>query len=106
MTPRFVFHPAAIAELRDARDWYDGQRTGLGAELGDVIDAMLVRIATNLEAFPEIAAGVRRAVIDRFPYGIFYRQIPDTIEVLAVFHHRRPAIWRGRAAVERSTGER
>ena len=98
MTPRFVFHPAAIAELRDALDWYDGQRAGLGAELGEAIDAMLVRIAANPEAFPDIGAGVRRAVIDRFPYGIFYRQLPHAMEVLAVFHHRRdPAIWSGRS---------
>lgn len=23
MTPRFVFHPAARDELREARDWYE-----------------------------------------------------------------------------------
>lgn len=44
MTPRFVFHPTARAELREARDWYDSQRSGLGAELGIVIDHTLDRI--------------------------------------------------------------
>jgi plasmid stabilization system protein ParE len=100
MTPRFLFRPAAVDELREARDWYEAQRAGLGAELGQVVSGSLEHIAAQPAAFPEVVPGVRRAVIDRFPYGIFYRQIPDAIEVLAVFHHRRdPSIWRARAAV-------
>lgn len=99
MTPRFVFRPAAVDELHEARDWYDVQRAGLGDELGEVIAVTLERIAAYPNAFPEIIPGVRRAVIDRFPYGVFYRQIPDAIEILAVFHHRQdPMIWRSRAA--------
>ncbi len=30
----FLFRPAAVDELREARDWYDAQPAGLGAELG------------------------------------------------------------------------
>ena len=100
MTPRFVFRPAAVAELRDARTGYDAQREGLGSELGVIVDETLQRIAAHPEAFPEIMVGVRRAVLARFPYGIFYRHSGDVIEVLPVFHHRRdPAIWEARAAV-------
>ena len=32
MTPRFLFRPAARAELLEARDWYESQRQGLGYE--------------------------------------------------------------------------
>ncbi|HVX38032.1 MAG TPA: type II toxin-antitoxin system RelE/ParE family toxin [Gemmatimonadaceae bacterium] len=103
MTPRFVFHPAARAELREARDWYDGQRSGLGRELGDVVATTLERIAAHPEAYPAVFGTLRRAVLSRFPYALFYRRraaAPDVIEVLAVFHHRRdPATWRRRAAV-------
>jgi len=100
MTPRFLFRPAAIDELRAARAWYEAQRAGLGDELGEVVARTLDRIATQPGAFPEVVSGVRRAVVSRFPYGIFYRRIPDALEVLAVFHHRRdPTIWRRRAAV-------
>lgn len=100
MTPRFLFRPAAVDELREAREWYDAQRAGLGDELGEIVAHTLDLIAEQPEAFPEMIPGVRRAVISRFPYGIFYRRIPDALEVLAVFHHRRdPTIWRDRAAV-------
>ena len=100
MTPRFLFRPAAVDELLEARDWYDAQRDGLGDELAEVVAHTVDLIAAQPEAFPEVIPGVRRAVISRFPYGIFYRRTPDTLEVLAVFHHRRdPKIWRDRAAV-------
>ena len=100
MTPRFLFRPAAVEELREARDWYDAQRVGLGDELGEIVAHTLDRIAAHPDAFPEVMPSVRRAVISRFPYGIFYRRTPDALEVLAVFHHRRdPTIWRRRAAV-------
>jgi plasmid stabilization system protein ParE len=100
MTPRFLFRPAAVDELHEARDWYDAQRVGLGDELGEIVAHMLDVIAAQPDAFPEVMPGVRRAVISRFPYGIFYRRLSDALEVLAIFHHRRdPTIWRRRAAV-------
>lgn len=100
MTSRFLFHEAAREDLREARDWYDAQRAGLGAEFGHGIGAVLERIASYPDAFPEILPGVRRAVLARFPYSVFYRKHDHALEILAVFHHRRdPTVWRGRAAV-------
>jgi len=102
MTPRFVFAPAAEADLREARDWYEQQRAGLSSELEEVVRAALDRIATHPDMYPDVVAGVRRAVLPRFPYSLFYSPHPsdrDVLEIIAVFHHRRePTIWRGRAA--------
>ena len=102
MTPRFVFHPAARDELREALEWYDAQRTGLGDELLDIVRAAIDRVGEFPDLSPEVIPRLRRAVLSRFPYALFYRRSnqPDTIEILAVFHHRRdPATWRRRAAV-------
>jgi plasmid stabilization system protein ParE len=100
MTPRFVFHPAARADLAEALLWYDHQRTGLGAELGAVVAETIRRISAHPEAFPRVEGSIRRAVLRRFPYSILYVVRPEEIEVLGVFHHRRdPSIWRGRSPV-------
>jgi plasmid stabilization system protein ParE len=42
---------------------------------------------------------VRRAVVQRFPYVVFYKIEPQQqVEVLAVFHSRRaPKSWQARA---------
>jgi plasmid stabilization system protein ParE len=107
MTPRFavqvLFHPAARDELREAREWYEAQGVGLGDELGGAIDLAINRIREVPDAYPEVLPTVRRAVLSRFPYSLFYRRRPsnpDAVEILAVFHHRRnPATWHRRAAV-------
>src|SRR4051812_40195368 len=98
MTSRFVFHPAARAELREARDWYESQRAGLGAELGTVVEETLARINEFPQLYPVVLADVRRAVLNRFPYSLIYRERPTDIQVLAVFHHKRdPTVWHRRA---------
>jgi plasmid stabilization system protein ParE len=41
---------------------------------------------------------VRRAVVRRFPYAVFYKIEPQQVVVLAVFHSRRdPKSWQARA---------
>lgn len=100
MTPRIVFRPAARTELRDACDWYDGQQAGLGLALAQVVADTLDRIEAHPTLYPRVEGEVRRAVLARFPYGLFYRVGSEAIEVLAVFHHRRdPQVWRERASV-------
>jgi plasmid stabilization system protein ParE len=99
MTPRFLFHPAARAELTEAVAWYEAQRPGLGEDLGQVVAAALARLSAHPALYPEVLAGVRRIVLARFPYSLFYRVRPESIEILAVFHHRRdPVTWHRRAA--------
>ena len=46
----------------------------------------------NPVAFEQVRPGIRRYLLDRFPYGIYYR-MPDenAIRIIAVRHHsRRP----------------
>ena len=41
---------------------------------------------------------VRKAIVARFPYCVFYREEPSCVRVLAVFHTSRdPSIWQSRA---------
>jgi len=52
------------------------------------------KLCTRPESNPEIYRGIRRAVVSRFPYLIFYIVRPKRVAVLAVLHHaRNPAIW-------------
>jgi len=80
MTPRFVvqvvFHPAARDELREAREWYEAQRPGLGDDLGVVVGLAIDRIREFPDAYPEVLPTIRRAVLSRFPYSLFYRRRP------------------------------
>jgi toxin ParE1/3/4 len=95
--PIFV-RPAARQDLQDGRDWYEGQRPGLGADFVNAVDEVFVRIAASPELYPAEYRGVRRAGLHRFPYVVYYRITGSTVEVLAVIHgSRSPRTWRSRA---------
>ena len=75
----------AEVDLAKAKDWYDGVREGLGADLVLCVEHALDRILEYPQAFPAVMPGVRRAVVRRFPYGIFFRMNDRRIEVEAIF---------------------
>ena len=92
-----VLTPEAEAEFDAAADWYE-QRAGLGSEFTANVRDVLHRIAgTPLLHQVIYQQDIRRAVVRRFPYSVFYRVDPGRITVIAVFDNRRdPAIWQGR----------
>jgi toxin ParE1/3/4 len=54
-------------------------------------------IIINPDAFPEVFRGIRKAVVKRFPYCIYFRARGDIVVVLAVFHSaRNPVFWQSR----------
>jgi plasmid stabilization system protein ParE len=88
------FLPAARQELDDAVEWYDQQLYGLGIEFLDELDKALHRIVRYPNSCEEIENGLRRCLINRFPYGIIYGLDATTVVVIAVAHlHREPRYW-------------
>ena len=89
--------PAARLDVIDAQDWYERQAQGLGGRFRREIDIQVERIVENPLQFPEMLADVRRVRLRRFPYGLFFRVLPDAVYVIACFHSSRdPLIWQSR----------
>ena len=82
------FTPDADTELAEARQWYAYQREDLDLEFMQSIDEALSRIVANPNLYPIVYRTLRRAVVRRFPFAIFYEVAADEIQVLAVFHSR------------------
>jgi plasmid stabilization system protein ParE len=71
-------------------------------ELDDAVDE-LDRVVRRIKSYPdscrELAPGLRRALVSRFPYGIIYGRDADAVVVVAVAHlHREPRYWMSRAS--------
>ena len=97
MTPRLVFRPEAEAELLDARAWYERERVGLGAIFAGPVETTVTAIPQRPLAYPRVKGHIRRALVRRFPYAVYFRPIDDEIIILAVMHGRRnPRHWRSR----------
>jgi plasmid stabilization system protein ParE len=97
VTRKPVFRPQADQEVQSARQWYEDQRPGLGIQFANAIDEAVERISSNPLAFPAVYGDTRRAVVRRFPYGVYFRLLADAIVVTAVIHGRRhPRRWQTR----------
>lgn len=96
---RVHYSLAAEAELADAVDWYASREAGerlVDRFLGEVARVEIL-VGERPRAWPEVEPGVRRIVLDGFPFSLIYRITPTRLQVLAVAHHRRRAgYWRDR----------
>jgi hypothetical protein len=93
----FFFHPEAEQEFIEAVAYYEGCEAGLGLDFSREVYAGIQVAIEYRVMWPEIEEGVRRCLIQRFPYGVLYGINPDGIFILAVMHlHRAPGYWKHR----------
>lgn len=97
MTLEVRLRPEAEQDLADAAAWYEEQRQGLGHEFLDEVLTMLSSIAETPLMHPNVHRNTRRAIIHRFPFGVYFRVEDATIVVVAVMHgSRNPRRWKNR----------
>ncbi len=86
MTYRLAIRTAAENDLADIRDWYESRKPGLGLEFLTEIDAAIARIVQEPLSYPQMHRDVRRALVPRFPYKLWFRVQPATVVVIACTH--------------------
>jgi plasmid stabilization system protein ParE len=88
---------SADAEAAEACRWYNEQRPGLGAEFTLALEAMFEAIRRTPFLYPQVKGEIRRAVMRRFPFNIFYVVRGERIYVIAISHgSRHPRTWQER----------
>jgi plasmid stabilization system protein ParE len=98
MTIRVRFRREAEADVLDAFAWYRERGLELGEEFLRALDSCVATIQRLPESHPVVYRDIRRALMNRFPYGVFYVREGDAITVLACFHAKRnPMTWKERA---------
>jgi plasmid stabilization system protein ParE len=91
---RLFVRPEAEADLRDAYQWYEDRRDGLGTEFVASVESTVLAILENPTRFPIVRHDVRRALVRRFPFRVFLVAEPDEVVVLAILHAaRHPDAW-------------
>jgi hypothetical protein len=84
-----AFLSGADADLQEAFNRFEDYREGFGVEFITAVDAYLTRISVFPEIAPVYLPPVRRQVMQRFPYGIFYEPQPTRVLVLAILDLRQ-----------------
>jgi len=93
---RLVLDPAAFAELREAAEFYEASRNGLGREFLEDVETAFDSIARHPELWRKLSGRFRRCLVHRFPYGIIYAIEDDIVYAAAVMHLRREPGYRER----------
>jgi toxin ParE1/3/4 len=92
-----LFHPQAAADYEAAFNWYFDRSELAASKFAMAVNAAVDLIAEGPSRWPSDAHGTCKFVLQRFPFIIFYRELPLSIQILAVAHcHRRPGYWRER----------
>jgi toxin ParE1/3/4 len=77
-------------------DWYEGEEAGLGLEFLVELGSCYDRIVENPFNY-QLRSGIRRALLRRFPYAVYFAVEGDAIVIIAVPHSARdPAEWQRR----------
>ena len=84
----------ASLEIDDGHEYYNLQQEKLGDSFKNDVQLDIDNIAVSPKLYPLIKTDIRRCVLHRFPYTIFYTIEDDTILILSVAHQRRePYYW-------------
>src|SRR6266699_1081786 len=84
------YHPAVEAELEEIRNFYEARRPGVGREFIDEFERLVLQIAATPGRWMVVEADIRRAIMRRFPYIIYFRQADqERIRITVVKYQRR-----------------
>ena len=82
----------AAEDIEQARDFYDGIEPGVGDYFSDSLVTDLERL-TLFHGIHSRHFGLHRMLAGHFPFGIYYRDQEDVIEIFVVLDLRRDPAW-------------
>ena len=100
MSYHLIFTTETQEDLREGFLWYEEKRIGLGVDFMMTIEATLKSIERNPLAFslaPTQIPNIRRAIVFKFSFLIFYTIVGQSVIILSVISSKRdPAVWKTR----------
>jgi toxin ParE1/3/4 len=86
---KVILREEARSDVLQAFEWYSGKQAELGAAFRDALDATVARVLRHPFANAAGERGLRRALVSRFPYAVYFRAYPEAIVIVGVLHGRR-----------------
>lgn len=86
---RVEYHPAIESELREIIEYYNKCSQGLGAEFLDEFERQILKIALMPTRWMTVEDDIRRSLMRRFPYVIYFRALEDEVLRVTVVKHQR-----------------
>lgn len=91
------FHEDAALEYEAAFEWYLERSILAASKFAESLNRAIDMIAEAPQRWLASSNGIRRFLLQKFPFAIVYRELPAVIQVVAIAHTRRkPGYWKQR----------
>ena len=86
MTYELRFQPQVVEDVASAVEWYENRRDNLGNEFLKSYYATLDLIVSRPEVHTVVHSDIRRALLRKFPYAVFFG-IEGRFIIIIMVHH-------------------
>lgn len=94
MSYRLIVRPEAEADISDAYHGYEREVPGLGTQFLEAVDDGFNRISDSPLHYAILVSGIRRKLLGKFPYALFFVFEANEVRVLSVLQQaRNPGLW-------------
>jgi toxin ParE1/3/4 len=91
MVFEIIVKPLARIDLDEAILWYENKLNGLGERFYQAFLTASEAIRKSPDAFIEISPDIRRIIIKKFPYKLFYTISENKVFIIGIIHAKRSA---------------
>ena len=84
-----TLRPSARRQLQKAAREYEAQSAGLGDAFLDDFLLIIGHLEEHPQLYTEVAPGIRRAPMKRFPYLLYYSVEPTHVQMLSIRDGRK-----------------
>lgn len=89
MNHTVLLKPIAVQMAKEAYDWYEEQKIGLGDLFLNELEKSYIKIEKNPFHYQKLKKSYRHFVLDKFPYVLIFEITENEIIIFAVFHTSR-----------------
>jgi toxin ParE1/3/4 len=86
---RLIILPYAENDIKDTLTYYNELNQGLEKEFIEIIDASFNEIIKSPDAFPKAKYDIKKFVVKKFSFCIYYIDRKEALYILAIFHDKR-----------------
>src|SRR2546428_8973021 len=94
MTPRLLLEPETEAEFLEAGRWYAERNPAIAAAFRVSVERTLEAVERAPPQFPTAPRDLRKALVRRLPFFVYYVVFSDVLPLIAIIHRRPdPPVW-------------
>ena len=104
MSYKVLFEKDAKTDIDEIIAWYEKEQVGLGFSFLFYLGEAVSVISNNPKSYQNIYKDVRRIMLEKFPYSIYFYINESKTEVIVytvIHQHRNQKVWKRRTSKPR-----